>query len=192
MLMESHSIDGLPSLEKEAQYAKNGNLALYLSIGGTISTVFIIQIKASMSVAKSLKELERNKITVIVRSVDAMVSLSRLSEMFGVAPSMFKLLPFRFHADYDNQTSYTPQMSTPMICSGRFTSFTMLIVGAKRILKACTAGLSIQLLSAVLGVVLAAVLALVGSFSQLTASFCILYTVIWAAVTLLIQSFFKS
>ena len=85
-----------------------------------------------------------------------MVSLSRLSEMFGVAPSMFKLLPFRFHADYDNQTSYTPQMSTPMICSGRFTSFTMLIVGAKRILKACTAGLSIQLLSAVLGVVLAA------------------------------------
>ncbi len=192
MLMESHSIDGLPSLEKEAQYARNGNLALYLSIGGTISTVFIIQIKASMSVAKSLKELERNKITVIVRSVDAMVSLSRLSEMFGVAPSMFKLLPFRFHADYDNQTSYTPQMSTPMICSGRFTSFTMLIVGAKRILKACTAGLSIQLLSAVLGVVLAAVLALVGSFSQLTASICILYTVIWAAVTLLIQSFFKS
>ena len=57
-LMESHSIEGLPTLEKEAQYVKKDTNVLYLSIGGILAMLFVIQMKASVSVARALKELE--------------------------------------------------------------------------------------------------------------------------------------
>lgn len=191
-LMESHSIEGLPTLEKEAQYAA-GNNVLYLSIGGTLAMLFVIQIKASVSVANALKELEKSNITVILRSVDSLLSLSRLTELFGVAPDMFKLLPFRYHSDYDACTGYVAKMSSPMIYSGRFASLAALLTGTKKLFKASTVGVVIQALSAVLGFVLSLVLLLSGSFSaSLTGTVAAIYCLIWAVVTALVQSFART
>ena len=187
-LMESHSIEGVPSLEKEAGYAKGDSL-VYLSIGGSLAMIFVVKIKPSVSVSRALRQLEKEKITVILRSVDSLLSITRLSELFGVSPNTFKLLPFRYHADYDAQTSYVAQMSSPMIYSGRFASLAMLLIGAKRLQRSAMVGVGIQALSALLGVVLAVIFAFTGSFGGvLTGSFVIIYNAVWAAVTAITQS----
>ncbi len=191
-LMESHSIEGIPTVEKEAQYAKGDNSILYLSIGGNLAMLFVIQIRASVEVANALKDLEKNKITVIIRSVDSLLSLSRLTELFGVSPNMFKLLPFRYHADYDQATSYVAKMSSPMIYSGRFASLGMLLCGTKRLAKSAMLGVIIQVLSAVLGFVLSLVLLLTGAFTTLTGTVACVYCIIWAVVTAIVQNLQKS
>lgn len=38
-LMENHSIEGIPTLAKEKEYSK-GNIVMYLSISGVVSTLF--------------------------------------------------------------------------------------------------------------------------------------------------------
>lgn len=191
-LMESHSIEGLPTLEKEAQYAKDDSL-VYLSIGGALAMIFVVKIKASVSVARALKELEKQDVTVILRSVDSLLSITRLSELFGVKPNIFKLLPFRYHADYDSETSYVASMSSPMIYSGRFASLAMLLTGAKRLQRSAAVGVAIQALSALLGVILALIFAFVRSFGGIfTGTAVIAYCLTWALVTAVSQSIAKT
>ncbi len=186
-LMESHSVEGLPTPEKEKEYSK-GDSITYLSIGGNIAMIFVVKLKASVSVARALSELERQKITVILRSVDSLLSITRLSELFEVTPNIFKLLPFRCHADYDAQTSYVAEMSSPMIYSGRFASLAMLLTGAKRLARSATVGIVIQVLSALIGLIFCIIFAAAGSFGSLfTGTVMIAYSLLWVLITAIAQ-----
>lgn len=189
-LMENHSIEGLPTIAKERDYAK-GNRVIYLSVSGVISALFVVRAKGSANVSKWLKELEKSNVTVILRSVDSFISLNFLSEIFGVSPDLFKLMPFRDYKEYDRQTSYTPKISASMLCSGRFQSLAMLLCGAKRIQLLALVGITIQMASAILGGVIAMIMALLGSYSQLTASVVLFYNLVWLAVTFIAQQLRK-
>lgn len=192
-LMESHSIEGLPSPEKEAQYAKEDSSLQYLSIGGSLAMIFVVKLKGSVSVIKALRDLERQNITVILRSVDSLLSITRIAELFGVAPNMFKLLPFRYHNEYDEQTSYIEKMSSPMVYSGHFASLAMLLTGVKRLRRSAGVGVGVQLLSAVLGVILSTVLTLVGVFTGvMTGSAVLFYVLVFALLTAIVQALAKT
>ncbi len=187
-LMESHSIEGLPTLEKEQSYAKGDNI-VYLSIGGALAMIYVVKMKASLSVSKALRDLDKQNVTVILRSVDSLLSITKLAELFGVKPTIFKLLPFRYHSDYDAQTSYVASMSSPMIYSGRFSSLAMLLCGAKKLQRSAVVGVTIQALASILGVILAVIFAIVGSFGgTLTATVVLVYNLIWTAITAIVQS----
>ena len=155
--------------------------------------IFVVKLKASIPVAKALRDLEKQNITVILRSVDSLLSISRIAELFSVAPNMFKLLPFRFHSEYDEQTSYVEKMSTPMVYSGHFSSLAMLLIGTKRLQRSTAVGIGIQLLSAILGVILSVVFALIGIFTGvLSGSTVIAYTLIFVLITVIVQAVQKT
>lgn len=185
-LMENHSIEGIPPKNKEKEYA-NGNLILYLSISGVVSSLFVIRAKASANIANWLQELEYQRTTVVIRSVDSFISLNFLSKLFDVSPETLKLLPFRDYKEYEKQTGYTPKISSSMLCSGHFQSLAMLICKAKNIQLLSFVGITLQLASAILGGVIALIMVLLGSFSQLTASVVLCYNLVWLAVTLVAQ-----
>ena len=191
-LMESHSVEGLPTPEKEKEYSKGDSLT-YLSIGGNIAMIFVVKLKASVAVSRALADLEKQNITVILRSVDSLLSITRLSEMFEVSPNTFKLLPFRYHADYDSQTSYVAEMSSPMIYSGRFASLAMLLIGAKRLQRSATVGIVIQVLSALIGLIACIVFAAIGSFGSLfTGTVMLAYILVWILITAVSQAVSKT
>ncbi len=192
-LMESHSVEGIPTVEKEKSYSKEDGNVLYLSIGGTLAMLFVVKLTASVEVTEALHDLEENGVTVVLRSVDSLLSLNLLTELFGVSPDMFKLLPFRFHADYDTTTSFVEKMDSPMVFSGRFASLGMLLCGSKRLAKSALIGVIVQMLSALLGLGLCLVLLLTGSFSaSLTCTTAIVYCLIWTAITAVVQSIQKT
>lgn len=191
-LMDNHSIGGLPTKEREKEYTESGKVAVYLSISGELSAMFVIEIKPNLEVRRWLKELERNEVYVILRTVDSVISINRLAELFDISPDMLKLLPFRLHPNFEEETSYVPRQSASLACAGRFQSFASLIVGAKRIRRTAALGLCIQSAGAILGFVLALILTLLSSFDQLSPTFALLYNLGWAALTLLAQSFRKT
>jgi len=191
-LMTNHSIEGLPSTAKEREYAKSNSLVLYLSISGEVTTMFVIQISASHGITKWLKEIEKQNITIVLRSVDSIISLNFLSEIFDVSPECFKLIPFRFHKSFDEQTTYVPNITSSMVCSGKFQSFAMLITGAKRLQKTARIGVALILASAVLGGLLSIILTVLSSFSQLTTSVLLFYNLAWLAVIVAVQAYRKT
>ena len=191
-LMINHSIEGMPTKEREKEYTENGKVAVYLSISGELSAMFVIEIKASLEVQSWLKELERNEIYVMLRTVDSVISINKLAELFDISPDMLKLLPFRLHQNYEEETSYTPRQSASLACSGRFPSFASLIIGTKRIRKTANIGISIQAAAAILGGLIAIILTIMSAFDQLSASIVLAYNLAWTAVTLLLQGFRKA
>ena len=66
-LMQNHSIEGLPSIAKENEYTDGDKIAVYLSISGQLSAMFIIELTASYQIKKALKELERGGVAVMLR-----------------------------------------------------------------------------------------------------------------------------
>ena len=133
--MINHSIEGMPTKTREKEYTENGKSAVYLSISGELSAMFIVELKASLEVQKWLKQLEKKRVYVMLRSVDSIISINRLADLFDISPDMLKILPFRLHQSFEEVTSYTPRQSASLACIGRFPSFVSLIVGTKRIRK---------------------------------------------------------
>lgn len=185
-LMTSHSIEGLPSVAKEREYGGD-DLVLYLSVSGVVSMLFVVQAKASLSVSRWLKELGRNGIVSVVRTVDGFIDLDFLSELFGADKRDLKLLPFRFHKDYAKETDYTPEVSSPMLCSGHFPSFAMLLIGTKRLKQISALGVAIQAGACVLGLGIALVMTVLGSFGQLTPTFVFSYNLAFLLITCFAQ-----
>ena len=185
-LMMNHSIEGLPSPAKEEEYAK-GNMVLYLSVSGVVSMLFVVEAKASLSVSKWLKELGKNGIVSVVRTVDGFIDRDFISRLFGADPKMIKLLPFRFHNDYLKETDYTPEVSSPMLCSGHFPSFAMLLIGTKRLKQISTLGVAIQAGACVLGLGIGLLTTLLGTFGQLSPTFIFIYNMVFLLITVMAQ-----
>lgn len=187
-LMENHSIEGLPSIMKEQEYTGGSRIPIYLSISGQLSLMFIIELAPSFEVTNALKELERSHIGVMVRSVDSMLTVNTLSELFDVSPSLFKLIPFRYHTDYETTTEYTAKRSATLACSGRFASFAELIIGSNRLRSTISAGIAIQAAEILLGILLTLALVLLHSMTELTVTSVLLYNFVFVILYYIFQS----
>lgn len=189
-LMENHSIEGIPTLAKEREYAK-GNIVLYLSISGVVSTLFVVRANPSLSVSRWLQQLESEGITTVIRTVDGFINLNFISELFDINPSSIKLLPFRYHKDYEKETDYQPRISSSMLCSGHFPSFAMLVIGAKRLKIVSNLGIALQFGASALGAILAFIMMVTGAFTQITPSLVLGYQLAFGVITMLVQNLSK-
>ncbi len=190
-LMQNHSIEGLPSLAKESEYTDERKIAVYLSISGQLSAMFIIELTPAYQIGAALRELEKSGISVMIRSVDSMLSVNRLSELFDISPSMIKLIPFRLHPDYEATTEYTAKRPATLACSGRFASYAQLILGANRLRGTISAGIAIQAAEILLGILLTLALVLLHSMAELTVTSVLLYNFVFVLLFYVFQAFRK-
>ncbi len=192
-LMISHSIEGIPTKTKEAEYASTGQEALYLSISGNLAAMFIVDIFADKDVKHWMKRLDKNKICLIIRSVDACLSLKRLSGLFGIPEEMMRILPKKLHEDADQETERTVRLSASMACSGKFSSMAQLIIGTKVIHSAAIIGLIFQTVSILLGLGLSMMLIMTKAFdyNYISASALIIYNLACTIVTCIAASMKK-
>lgn len=190
-LMQNHSIEGLPSPAKEAEYTAGGRIAVYLSISGQLSAMFIIALTPAFRIGEALRELEREHVAVMLRSVDSMLSVNRLSEMFEVSPNMFRLIPFRLHPDFEKVTEYEPKKAATLSCSGRFSSFARLVLVAGRLRSVISAGVTIQAAAILVGILLTLTLVLLSSMQALTVTRVLLYNFAFVLLYYMFQAFRK-
>ena len=190
-LMTNHSIEGMPSPEREREYTGKNKIPVYLSISGELSAMFIIEITPVPEVAHSLKELERSGIKVILRSVDSSVTADRMADMFEISPDTVRILPFRAHEQYEGATSYVPKQSALLACSGRFAALSALILGTRRMRGTVSAGIALQAVSILLGILLSAMIVLLKSFESFSVGMILLYNAIFTVIYLMIHLFRK-
>lgn len=182
-LMESHSIDGLPPMSKEKEYSK-GNVIVYLSISGVVSTMFVVRVTPSLSVKKWMQELEDEGMVLVVRTVDSFLSAHYLERLFDIGQGTIKVLPFRFTKEYEKETEYTDKVSSSLLCGGHFPSFAMLVTGVKRVKAATQLGIALQVGAFGLGAAICLVSMIMGNFSQVTPSLIVLYNLVFSGITL--------
>ena len=188
-LMINHSIEGIPPLTKEKEYTENGRYAVYLSISGELSAMFLVEIIPTMEVKNAFHDLQRNGVYAMIRTVDSLVSINRLSELFEVSPEYLKLIPFRVHEQFAETTSYQLRHRATLACSGRFAAFTSLILSCRHMKTTIGFGIGLQAVSMLLGILICLAMVVIGSYQEISVSMEILYNFIFTAVLVVFQLF---
>ncbi|MDE5862513.1 MAG: hypothetical protein K2H28_10015, partial [Ruminococcus sp.] len=174
------------------EYTKNGQEAMYLSISGNIAALFTVEIKADREVKRWVKRLSREKMFMILKSVDACLTLDKIASLFNVSRSMFRLLPKKLHSDFDSETKKTLRLSSSMACSGKFSAFAQLIIGTKVVHTSAIRGLILQTASIILGFVIGTLLIISKAFQfnylYMSAAALVAYHVICTIVTCIVVS----
>lgn len=179
-LMKNHGIT-IPTIESERKYLKNDDIkVVYLSVSGEVYAVFHIEMKASIDVADQIARLERNKISIMIKTVDSVITVSNIAEIFDIYPNNLKILPFRLHSDFDKVTSYVPEAECTAVCDGKFPSFAAALVSSKKIRKSVRFATTVHIASLILGVLLFGGFALLSAVGYFTPSSITIFYFAWA------------
>ena len=184
-MMIEHSVEGLPIMQKVQALTKNGAEALYLSISGSVSALFIVRLEAGKPVKRWLAQLEKEGLFLLVRSNDALLSQRRIAKMFGVRETRLKVLPARLEADFAAETAPLSTDKPSMLCAGRLAGFVQTVIGAKRIRSASVLGMVLQAVTAVLGLLFVLIFILMDASSDLCGSILLIYHIVCTVITVL-------
>ena len=187
-LMINHSIEGLPTLAKEAEYAKS-NQVIYLSISGIVSTLFVVRVTADDEVRRALRQLEYENVHISISSVDGFLNASFICNLFDIDKAMVYMIPFRFHKIVEAKTGYKEKVEAGCLTSGQFTSLATLVIMARNLRSVATNGMIFQYAAAIMGAALTVGMLIFGSIGELSATVVCIYQLIMLLITLGYQHF---
>ncbi|MDR0974252.1 MAG: hypothetical protein LBL80_01010 [Ruminococcus sp.] len=191
LLMINHSINGLPTEAKEAEYTGRKKSAVYLSIAGELSAMFIVDLIPNLEIADALLELQRKNISVILRTVDSVLTIAKISDMFDISPEYIKLLPFRYSEQFDEVTEYRPRISANAVSTGNITGIAAIFTSAKKIRAAALSGLTLQMAAMVIGVLIMLAMIIFGEGREMSVLFISAYNLAFLVILILIHSIGK-
>lgn len=191
-LMINHSIEEVPSAAKEQEYTRGGRSAVYLSISGELSAMFIVEISPSLEVKRALTELSKQGVYTVIKTVDSLISINLISELYGVSSEYFKLLPFRLYEKYEETVSYEPKVKATAACSGKFAALSSIICGCKNLRGTITTGIALEAVSVLLGIMICFAIVLLKCFGELSATMTCAYNLCFALVFAVFQTFRKT
>ena len=191
-MMINHSIEGMPPISKEKEYTENGRCAVYLSISGELSAMFLVEVNPSMEVRQALQDLQRSEVYVMIRSVDSLVTINRLSELFDISPEYLKLIPFRVHEQFSEVTEYRMKQKATLACSGRFAALSSLVLSCRSMKNTITIGIGLQAVAMFLGMLICLVMVILNCFQELSASMLIMYNLVFTAALVVFQTLRRS
>lgn len=186
-MMIEHSVEGIPVAGKVKSLTPNGAEALYLSIGGSVSALYMIRLEAGKSVRKWLRELQRANLFLIIRSNDAMLTQRKIAKLFNIHEEQLKIIPPRLEKEFAAETAPLKKASPSMLCAGRLAGFVQTIIGAKRIRSAASLGLLLQAVTACLGLLFVVIFIVLGdgAYKYVSGGILLLYHLICTVVTVL-------
>ncbi len=188
-LMTSHNIEGIPTKARENELTGDNKDAVYLSVSGNLSAMFVVEIKAERNIKHWVNILDKNNIHLIIKSVDSCITLKRLSQLFEIPEELMRIIPKKLHDDFDEQTKKSVRLSASMACSGKFSEFAQLIMATKVVHSCSVAGLIIQAVSALTGIGLG--IFFIAGFGSMSAHILILYNLLCAGITALVVNIKK-
>ncbi len=84
-LLENHGVD-VPSNDYESKYTLGGRKLVYLSVGGELSAMFVISYIADDRIRRSLQQLSRVGVTILVHTCDPNITEQVVRETFDLEP----------------------------------------------------------------------------------------------------------
>ena len=185
-LMINHNIEGIPPKSKENDMTENGCIPMYLSVSGNLAAIFIIKLKADPDVSEQVSDITSNGISLIIKSIDSAVTVTRTARLFGIPEDMVKIASYEQKEYCDKITAPAEKSSSSVICTSTLSSAAKAVSNIKYIHHSSLTALVLQSTSAVLAVIFAVIFMIIGMTGQMTPLMLILYHTVWIMVTLLI------
>lgn len=189
--MKSHEIT-VPNMKKESAANKNNDEVIYLAIGGEVRMLFFVSLSADEEVTHNVQKLAESGITLVIKTVDGMMTEHVISELFDIDAERVHIIPFEMHETFTEHTRFVPKGRAAISCDGTFTSFAAAITAAKNLKAKIKLGCAAQIAGVALGIVLALIFTLFTLYGAFNVFFVLLYNLACAAIALAVQLFKKT
>ena len=178
-LMNKHNIS-LPDESVEAKYHKMGNEISYISMSGELIAMFILTYKVDRNIAASLRELTQNGVNIIVRTIDPNITGQHIADKFGIYQRSIKVLNTGLGNICHGEINFVDETSRAyVVTDGKLSGFAAAVSGCIGIKSTVTISKVVQIVSIVLGFLLANIISFVGGFAKLGGLEVLIYTLLW-------------
>lgn len=184
--MKAHEIT-VPNMKKESAANANNDEVIYLAVGGEVCLLFFVRLSADPAVQQSVKALSDSGVSMVIRTVDGMITDSAAAVLFGIDPDDVRILPFEAHETFSENTRFISSGSAGANCTGTFPSFAGAIIEAKKIRSKTYISSIVQLCGIALGTLLALIFALFFNFRFFGAFYLLIYNLVFGAAALAVQ-----
>ena len=164
------------NVEVGQQYRKSG--ALYIAVGGELAAVVMVQYQAEDAVRESLTALASFRHQRLVLATrDVLLTPDMVGAQFRISPDR---LEYPLSADRAALSEQADSGECAAMLGGwRFVRFAQTVVGAKQICAGARLGKRCAVARCVMGMVILALLALMGARSTASGANLLLYHVLW-------------
>lgn len=187
--MKSHEIT-VPNLKKETAANVNNDDVLYLAVGGEVCLIFFVKLNTLPVIRQRVQELCDSGVSLIIKTVDGLVTDLEISEQFDIEASKVRILPFEAHETFVDCTRFVPRAKAAVSCNGTFTSFADSVIASHTLQSKAFISNIVQLCGVVLGVLLVLIFGLFANFSMFDVPILLIYNTVFGIAALGAQ-FFK-
>lgn len=186
--MKSHEIT-VPDMKKVNAANKNDDEVIYLAVGGEVILLFFVELTANNQVKQNVEKLAKNGVSIVIKTVDGMVTDSVIAELFNIDADQVRVIPFEQHETFNENTKFIPKGSAAVSCDGTFTSFAAAVNGAKSLRSRIGMGCIMQIAGTALGILLALIFVLFTNYGMFNCFFILIYNLAWVIITIAAQAF---
>ena len=184
-MMEKQGVE-IPSLDYENRYTKGKKQPIYLAVSGRLFGMFLVSYKANEQAAHVLESLNRQGVSVLVKSDDFSLTTSLISQVYGLEEGSVKVLSGAERHALAPVTEYQQYSPGCMAHIGSFASFVGGLLAAAGAASAERTSSLVQAAGILVSVVLAVLLAFTGGMAALALPALVLYQAAWTVLTLMI------
>lgn len=192
--MKAHEIT-VPNTKKETAANKNNDEVIYLAVGGEVCLLFFVKPAAAPGIRRAVRELAFRDISLVIRTVDGMVTAPTVAKVFGIDESSVKILPAELHETFEENTRFVSNGSAAVSCDGSFRSLADSVTASRTVRDRATIGNIMQLAGIIIGIITVLIFTLVtnearlAEFNLFNVFHVLLFSTVWGALTLGVQFF---
>ena len=154
--------------------------AVYVSVDGDLSGLFAITYNRVRQVAAGMSTLcASRRIRPVIVAKDFLLTAAFLKEKFGLRP---RRTAFPSHADsilLENKQASAEAPALALTTQKSLASVAYAITGARALRTSCRLGVTIHMMGGILGLLIMAALAVLGTTALLTPLHILLYQLVW-------------
>ncbi len=184
-LMEKYSVE-TPSIEYEERYSNDGRQVTYLSRAGRLVAMLVTKYHADPELKSELQRAESNGISFLIRTTDYNITDDLIASLYGLFYRSVKVLPTGLgNVLKEAQGAKEETSRAYLITHGKASSLARAVSGSVKIKHNISLAIIIQLIAVILGILVAATLALYANVGVMGSLEVLIYALFWAIAAII-------
>ncbi len=183
-LLATHEVQ-IPSRDYENRYThKSTRDAIYLAVSGKLSAMFILSYNPSPDVAQVVHGLEKEGVSLLVRTRDFNITPEKVSRNYGIPRAMVSVIREVDLFDLSRFTEYAPHTTSSITFTGKLINYFKGIKGCYNVRNAIKITGILELSSMLVGITIALAMSIWGAVFSIGSLSALLFQLAWLAAML--------
>ncbi|MFI3325928.1 MAG: hypothetical protein R3Y35_07115 [Clostridia bacterium] len=184
-LLLNHNIS-VPNRDEVVTYTAQGKKVVFVAIEDKLRAMIILTYKTDSRKKSEVQNLEKNGISLLIRSTDPNITENMICDIFEISQSSVNIVAGDLGQDYSEMVDKDNKEFAFVATKGRAESMMSIVSSCIKHKRTVSLIVAIQIVGIILGLVLVTMLAINKEFSLLSSMNLFIYQLFWTLAALII------